>query len=106
MISENEANSKIEAFIFAERHSQKGIVIGEGRLIRKVQRESELELSNIYEKIDLKLKVKVERIGGIILDIKEAWLCIFSDKNYLILIILGGFSLNIMISYLTVFKIA
>lgn len=62
-ISENEANWKIEAFIFVERHSQKGIVIGEkGRLIRKVQRESELELSNIYEKrIDLKLKVKVEK---------------------------------------------
>lgn len=31
---------------------------------------------------------------------------VFSDKDYLILIILGGFSLNIMISYLTVFKIA
>ena len=31
---------------------------------------------------------------------------VFLDKNYLILIIMGGFSLNIMISYLTVFKIA
>ena len=62
-ISESEANWKIEAFVLVERHSQKGIVIGEkGRLIRKVQRESELELSNIYEKkINLKLKVKVEK---------------------------------------------
>jgi GTPase len=53
---------EIEAAVLVNRHSQKGIVIGnKGRLIRKVQRQSEAELATIYEKsVRLRLRVKVQ----------------------------------------------
>ena len=46
-----------------ERHSQKGIVIGEkGRLIKSVREEAERELYEMYGvRIALKLMVKVEK---------------------------------------------
>lgn len=48
--------------IYVNRHSQKGIVIGErGRALRKVRRSSEGELESVYEhKVSLDLWVKVE----------------------------------------------
>jgi len=49
--------------IYVNKHSQKGIVIGEkGRMLRKIRRSSEAELEEIYErKIKLDLWVKVEK---------------------------------------------
>ena len=46
-----------------ERHSQKGIVIGEkGRLLKSVQYQAEKELSEMYAvKMKVKLWVKVEK---------------------------------------------
>ncbi len=54
---------EINAFVYVERHSQKGIVIGnKGSLIKKVRTEVELELNEIYQSNhSLKLKVKVEK---------------------------------------------
>jgi len=61
----NNTNDLIEinAFVYVERHSQKGIVIGnKGLLIKKVRIEAESELNEIYQKKhSLKLKVKVEK---------------------------------------------
>ena len=54
---------EINAFVYVERHSQKGIVIGnKGSIIKKVRTEVELELNEIYQSNHLlKLKVKVEK---------------------------------------------
>ncbi|MCZ7592315.1 MAG: GTPase Era [Kiritimatiellae bacterium] len=51
-----------KATIYVQKHSQKGIVIGEkGRLLRKVRRESEGELANWFDKpVKVELWVKVE----------------------------------------------
>lgn len=52
----------IEAVIYVNRHSQKGIVIGhKGRLIRRAQRQAEAELAAVYEtRVRLRLRVKVQ----------------------------------------------
>jgi GTPase len=52
--------------IYVNKHSQKGIVIGEkGRMLRKVRRSSELELAQIYERnVSLDIMVKVEKNWG------------------------------------------
>lgn len=52
----------IEADVLVERHSQKGIVIGEkGRLLKSVQYQSEKELTEMYGlPVKVKLWVKVE----------------------------------------------
>lgn len=52
----------MDAVVYVNRHSQKGIVIGhKGRLVRKVQRQAEAELTALYEKkIRLRLRVKVQ----------------------------------------------
>ena len=57
---ENEWN--VEASIYVNKPSQKGIVIGEkGRLLRKIKRSSEAELAAMYDRpISVKLWVKVE----------------------------------------------
>ncbi len=70
-IRERDNGWDVEAFIYVNRHSQKGIVIGEkGRLLRAVRREAEKELSEIYERaIRLELWVKVEKDW-----IKNFWL--------------------------------
>ncbi len=49
--------------IYVNKHSQKGIVIGEkGRMLRKVRRAAEAELAEVYErKVNLDLWVKVEK---------------------------------------------
>ena len=62
-IHEKEERWQIEASVFVERHSQKGIVIGEkGRLIKRVKQEAQEELSEMYQlKIALTLTVKVEK---------------------------------------------
>lgn len=62
-IREKENGWDVEAFIYVNRHSQKGMVIGEkGRLLRAVRREAEKELSEIYEHpVRLDLWVKVEK---------------------------------------------
>ena len=54
---------EINAFVYVERHSQKGIVIGnKGSLIKKVRLDTEHELNDIYQiKHNLILKVKVEK---------------------------------------------
>ena len=63
LIEENNDKCNVHASIYIERHSQKGIVIGDnGRLIKKVKLEAEKDLNNIYEKkFILKLTVKVEK---------------------------------------------
>ena len=55
----------INAFIYVERHSQKGIVIGnKGNLIKQVRLDAEYELNKTYQaKHNVTLKVKVEKTG-------------------------------------------
>lgn len=62
-ISEGETEWKVEADIYIERHSQKGIVIGEkGRLLKSVKHHAEKELSDMYGlPVRLSLWVKVEK---------------------------------------------
>lgn len=52
----------VKATIFVQKHSQKGIVIGEkGRLLRKVRRSAETELATWFDKpMNVELWVKVE----------------------------------------------
>ncbi|HMP89906.1 MAG TPA: GTPase Era [Kiritimatiellia bacterium] len=53
----------VRVVIYVNKHSQKGIVIGEkGRMLRKIRRSSEAELTELYEhKVKLDLWVKVEK---------------------------------------------
>lgn len=62
-IDEGEAKWTIDAEIYIERHSQKGIVIGhKGRLLKSVKYESEKELTEMYGiPVKVKLWVKVEK---------------------------------------------
>ena len=62
-IDETESRWAIEATIYVNKPSQKGIVIGEkGRLLRRVKRAAEKEIAAIYEQdIRLRLHVKVEK---------------------------------------------
>jgi GTP-binding protein Era len=61
-IEETPAAWSVEADVLVERHSQKGIVIGEkGRLLKSVQYQSEKELTEMYGlPVKVKLWVKVE----------------------------------------------
>lgn len=61
---ENEDGSwDVRAIVYVNKDSQKGIVLGEkGRLLRKIKRQSEAELSAVYEHpVRVDLWVKVER---------------------------------------------
>ena len=62
-IDEQENKWVVEASIYVERHSQKGIVIGEkGRLLKWVREQAEKELHEMYGvRFKLKLWVKVEK---------------------------------------------
>jgi GTP-binding protein Era len=62
-IDEKEKGWMIEADVYVERHSQKGIVIGEkGRLLKSVQYEAGKELSEMYGvPVKVHLWVKVEK---------------------------------------------
>lgn len=62
-LEEDDQRWRIEAEIYVNQASQKGIVIGhKGRLIRTAQRQATTELEEIYEvAIDLKLWVKVHK---------------------------------------------
>jgi GTP-binding protein Era len=62
-IDEQEKKWTVDASIFVERHSQKGIVIGEkGRLLKWVRQEAEKELYSMYGvRFKLNLWVKVEK---------------------------------------------
>ena len=62
-IHEGEKKWEVEASIYVERHSQKGIVIGEkGRLLKWVRDQAEKELYEMYGvRFKLKLWVKVEK---------------------------------------------
>jgi len=62
-IEETPAKWTIQAVVYVERHSQKGIVIGDkGRLLKSVQYQAEKELADMYEvKMKVKLWVKVEK---------------------------------------------
>ncbi len=62
-IHEGEKKWDVEASIYVERHSQKGIVIGEkGRLLKWVREQAEKELYEMYGvRFKLKLWVKVEK---------------------------------------------
>ena len=62
-IDEREKKWVVEASIYVERHSQKGIVIGEkGRLLKWVREQAEKELYEMYGvRFQLKLWVKVEK---------------------------------------------
>lgn len=61
-IDETPAAWAVQADVLVERHSQKGIVIGEkGRLLKSVQYQSEKELTEMYGlPVKVKLWVKVE----------------------------------------------
>jgi len=62
-IDEQEKKWTVDAIIYVERHSQKGIVIGEkGRLLKWVREQAEKELYEMYGvRFKLKLWVKVEK---------------------------------------------
>lgn len=62
-IDEQEKKWTVDATIYVERHSQKGIVIGEkGRLLKWVREQAEKELHEMYGvRFKLKLWVKVEK---------------------------------------------
>ncbi len=62
-INECEKEWKVDADIYIERHSQKGIVIGEkGRLLKSVKHHAEKELAEMYGlPVRLTLWVKVEK---------------------------------------------
>ena len=62
--TDDEWNARV--VIYVNKHSQKGIVIGEkGRMLRKVRRSAEAELAIIYERqVNLDLFVKVEKNWG------------------------------------------
>ncbi|MFC1467662.1 GTPase Era [Verrucomicrobiota bacterium] len=62
-IHELDGKWKVEATIYVERHSQKGIVIGDkGRLIKWVRQQAERELKQMYGfPVKLDLWVKVEK---------------------------------------------
>ncbi len=62
-IEEQEKKWKVDVSIYVERHSQKGIVIGEkGRLLKWVREQAEKELYEMYGvRFKLKLWVKVEK---------------------------------------------
>jgi GTP-binding protein Era len=62
-ITEGETEWKVDADIYIERHSQKGIVIGEkGRLLKSVKHHAEKELKEMYGlPVRLSLWVKVEK---------------------------------------------
>ena len=62
-IEETPGKWTIQGVVYVERHSQKGIVIGEkGRLLKSVQYQTEKELSEMYNvKMKVKLWVKVEK---------------------------------------------
>ncbi len=62
-IDEGEKKWTVDATIYVERHSQKGIVIGEkGRLLKWVREQAEKELYEMYGvRFKLKLWVKVEK---------------------------------------------
>ncbi len=62
-ISEQEKKWTVDATIYVERHSQKGIVIGEkGRQLKWVREQAEKELYEMYGvRFKLKLWVKVEK---------------------------------------------
>lgn len=62
-VSEDDSGLHVQGHVFVQKHSQKGIILGEkGRQLRKVKRASERELAAVYEKpVSLDLWVKVER---------------------------------------------
>jgi len=62
-IDEKETGWTIEADVYVERHSQKGIVIGaKGKLLKSVQYEAGKELAEMYgTPVKVKLWVKVEK---------------------------------------------
>ena len=62
-IDEQEKKWVVDAYIFVERHSQKGIVIGDkGRQLKWVREQAEKELYEMYGvRFKLKLWVKVEK---------------------------------------------
>jgi GTP-binding protein Era len=62
-IDEGDKKWMVDATIYVERHSQKGIVIGEkGRLLKWVREQAEKELYEMYGvRFKLKLWVKVEK---------------------------------------------
>jgi GTP-binding protein Era len=62
-IDEQEKKWNVDVSIYVERHSQKGIVIGEkGRLLKWVREQAEKELYEMYGvRFKLKLWVKVEK---------------------------------------------
>lgn len=62
-IDEQEKKWNVDVSIFVERHSQKGIVIGDkGRLLKWVREQAEKELYEMYGvRFKLKLWVKVEK---------------------------------------------
>jgi GTP-binding protein Era len=62
-IEEDQERWNVQATVYVQKATQKGIVIGEkGRALRAVRRSAERELSEIYEKdVSVRLWVKVEK---------------------------------------------
>jgi GTP-binding protein Era len=63
-IEEHEDGSwDVDTVVYVNRPSQKGIVIGhKGRMIRKVRRQAEHELSEMYDRpVRVRIRVKIEK---------------------------------------------
>lgn len=62
-IEETPPRWRINGTVYVDRHSQKGIVLGQkGRLLKKVTHAAETELASIYDtRVTLKLWVKAEK---------------------------------------------
>ncbi len=62
-IEEQDKRWRVKCLIYVQRHSQKGILIGhKGRMLRKVKRQAERELSEIYEQdVRLDMNIKIEK---------------------------------------------
>ena len=62
-LDEQEKDWTARVIVYVNKHSQKGIVIGEkGRMLRKVRRAAEAELAMVYERnVSLDIWVKVEK---------------------------------------------
>jgi GTP-binding protein Era len=65
-LDDSQPDWEARVIIYVNKHSQKGIVIGEkGRMLRKIRRAAETELAQIYERnVSLDILVKVEKNWG------------------------------------------
>ena len=74
MIKENDERVRVEATIYVERDSQKGIVIGKGKKLKEVGKRARHDIEMLLgSKVYLELWVKVQKIGEIKLILFVKW---------------------------------